>query len=52
MVSVIYPGDRAYPLAERVKVTPVAAIGDALDIIGSKSHALRERFRPEPLITA
>ena len=27
---VIYPGDRAYPLAERVTAIPLSAIGDAL----------------------
>jgi hypothetical protein len=37
MVSVIYPGDRAYPLAERVTVMPLAAIGDALRSLRASS---------------
>ena len=32
---VIYPGDRTYPLAERVRAIPLGAIGDALHSLGA-----------------
>ena len=34
---VIYPGDRAYPLAERVRVIPLGAIGDTLGSLGASN---------------
>jgi predicted AAA+ superfamily ATPase len=34
---VIYPGDRAYPLAERVRAIPLGAIGDMLGSLGASN---------------